>query len=88
VKVGDRPSLYAALYKGTYKRSSAKVGDLVRIKSRFRNAPIGLVVSIERRVVRTDVFGSLADRVKVQWLDGNYNPYYSSNELEKVSESR
>ena len=63
-----------------------KVGDLVRIKSRFRNAPMGLIVSIERRAVRTDVFGSLADRVKVQWLDGSDDPYYSSIDLEVVSD--
>ena len=62
-----------------------KVGDLVRIKSRFRNAPIGLIVSIERRGwlhgLRTH-----ADRVKVQWLDGSDDPYYSSINLEVVSD--
>ena len=62
---------------------SAKVGDLVRIKSRFRNAPIGLIVSIERRD------GSYAGgRVKVQWFDGRDDSYYprSMSNLEVVSD--
>jgi len=65
---------------------SAKVGDLVRIKSRFRNAPMGLIVSIERRLVPADVFGSLTQRVKVQWLDGSDDMDYNMNDLELVSE--
>ena len=56
-----------------------KVGDLVRIKSRFRNAPIGLIVSIDHHPRN-------AAPVKVQWLDGNYDQYRNMNELEVVSD--
>jgi hypothetical protein len=56
-----------------------KVGDLVRIKSRFRNAPIGLIVSIDHHPRN-------AAPVKVQWLDGNYDQYRNMNELEVVND--
>ena len=49
---------------------------------------MGLIVSIERRLVPADVFGSLTQRVKVQWLDGSDDMDYNMNDLELVSESR
>lgn len=58
------------------------VGDLVRLKD-CPKAPIGLIVSIERR---PGFYGG--DRGKVQWLDGNYSSYRSLNELEVINESR
>jgi len=60
-----------------------KVGDLVRLKSRFMDAPIGLIVSIERR---PDGWGG--DLAKLEWLDGNYNPYRGLDDLEVINESR
>ena len=59
-----------------------KVGDLVRLKSRFRNAPIGLIVDTDDFAPANTCF------VKVQWLDGNYNPYRGLDELEIINESR
>jgi hypothetical protein len=59
-----------------------QVGDLVRLKH-YPKAPIGLIVSIERR----GVFGDRWE-VKVQWLDGNKYQYCNMNGLEVVSESR
>jgi len=64
-----------------------QVGDLVRLKH-YPKAPIGLIVSIERRGWER------RDRwlAKVQWLGymlgRNHVEYCGLNELEVVSESR
>ena len=58
-----------------------KVGDLVRLKAYPSLAPIGLIVSIERR---PGFYGG--DRGKVQWLGRNYVEYRGLNELEVVSD--
>tara|TARA_S200002703_G_scaffold110529_1_gene96166 strand:+ start:853 stop:1038 length:186 start_codon:yes stop_codon:yes gene_type:complete len=60
-----------------------KVGDLVRLKD-YPKAPIGLIVSIERR-------GVFRDRwlAKVQWLEHDaYIQHRYLKNLEVVSESR
>jgi len=60
-----------------------KVGDLVRLKD-YPKAPIGLIVSIERR-------GVFRDRwlAKVQWLEYDaYVQHRSLKNLEVISESR
>jgi len=60
-----------------------KVGDLVRLKD-YPKAPIGLIVSIERR-------GVFRDRwlAKVQWLEYDaYAQHRSLKNLEVISESR
>ena len=59
-----------------------KVGDLVRLNLYVRGipAPMGLIVSIEQRP------GRLWGHAKVQWLDGNYDPYRGLDELEVVSD--
>jgi len=60
-----------------------KVGDLVRLKD-YPKAPIGLIVSIERR-------GVFRDRwlAKVQWLECDaYVQHRSLKNLEVISESR
>ena len=59
-----------------------KIGDLVRIKSRFRNAPVGLIVSIDHHPLRTAP-------LKVQWFGSrNYVQYRGLNELEVINENR
>ena len=63
-----------------------KVGDLVRPKDypKALTAPIGLIVSIERR-------GVFRDRwlAKVQWLEHDaYVQHRSLKNLEVISESR
>ena len=60
-----------------------EIGDLVRPKDypKELTAPIGLIVSIERR---PGFYGG--DRAKVQWLEGNYSGYRDLNELEVVSD--
>lgn len=60
-----------------------KVGDLVRLKD-YPKAPIGLIVSIERR-------GVFRDRwlAKVQWIEHDaYVQHRSLKNLEVISESR
>jgi hypothetical protein len=61
-----------------------KVGDLVRIKSRFRNAPIGLIVDTDDPAPANTYF------VKVQWFGNQckYDQYRSPDELEVINESR
>jgi|DEB0MinimDraft_4_1074332.scaffolds.fasta_scaffold471597_2 hypothetical protein len=61
-----------------------KIGDLVRLKAYPSFAPIGLIVSIERR---PGFYGG--DRGKVQWFGSrNYVQYRGLNELEVINESR
>lgn len=63
-----------------------KIGDLVKSKDypKALTAPIGLIVSIERRGVFRDRWVA-----KVQWLEYEaYVPYRSLKNLEVISESR